>query len=332
MIKHRKAMSAGFAAVLAADISATAYAAQDTSSFALNTSATTIQASVVPISTTGSLQNPCFSPDGSKIVFTRFRKGYNTGLSDIMLVGVAGGTPVTLSTVRAQNVNLPGSCWDATTNQIVFTADPDDGDQIFVVPATGGTVRQVSNFTDKVAWEPSFSPDGQWIAFEAHLATNPDGTPGTIWKIKADGTSPTPLTFDGNDNREPNWSPRGDLIVFQSLRSGSPWKLYTIAPDGSGVNQVTTQLGEQTDASFTPDGRYVIYSSDADALDQAGLWAAPSGGGLSSPIRIGAGRMSYDGAPSVSRDGQWIVFETFNGSPDGSSGTKIEILPMPVLP
>src|SRR5882672_12041695 len=45
-----------------------------------------IAPSVIPISTTGSLQNPCFSPDGSMIVFTRFRRGYNTGASDIMLV------------------------------------------------------------------------------------------------------------------------------------------------------------------------------------------------------------------------------------------------------
>lgn len=331
MIKHRKAISAALAALLAADAGATACAAQDASSLTPGTLTTTIQAGAVPISTTGSLQNPCFSPDGSQIVFTRFRKGYNTGFSDIMLVGVAGGTPVTLSTVQAQNVNLPGSCWDATTDQIVFTADPDDGDQIYVVPATGGTARQVSHFTDKVAWEPSFSPDGQWIAFEAHSAANPDGTPGTIWKIRADGTSPMPLTFDGNDNREPNWSPRGDLIVFQSLRSGSRWNLYTIAPDGSGLSRVTTQPGEQTDASFTPDGRYVVYSSDADTLDQAGLWAAPIGGS-STPIRIGAGRTSYDGAPSVSRDGQWIVFETLGGAPDGSAGTKIAILPMPPLP
>ncbi len=331
MIKQSKAMSAGLAALLSMDASASARLAQDASSFTVDTAAAA-QAGIVPISAAGSLQNPCFSPDGSKIVFTRFRNGYNTGLSDILLVDVGGGTPVTLSTVAAQNVNLPGSCWDAATNRIVFTADPDSGDQIYVVPAAGGAVRQVSHFTDKVAWEPSFSPDGQWIAFEAHSAANPDATPGTIWKIKTDGTSPTRLTFDGDDDRQPNWSPRGDLIVFQSLRSGSPWNLYTIAPDGSGSNRVTTQPGDQTDASFTPDGRYVVYSSDANALDQAGLWAAPSVGGSSSPIRIGAGRTSYDGAPSVSRDGQWVVFETMKGSPDGSAGTKIGILPMPPLP
>lgn len=331
MINLRKAIPAALAALLSANETAIALEGPHSSSLAANTSTTT-QAGIVSILAGGSLQNPCFSPDGSKIVFTRFRNGYNTGLSDIMLVDVSGGTPVTLSTVPAQNVNLPGSCWDATANQIVFTADPDNGDQIYVVPVGGGTVRQVSHFTDKVAWEPSFSPDGQWIAFEAHGAANPDATPGTVWKIKTDGTSPTQLTFNGNDDRQPNWSPRGDLIVFQSLRSGSPWTLYTIAPDGSGANRVTTQPGDQTDASFTPDGRYVVYSSDANMLDQAGLWATPSAGGSSSPIRIGAGRTSYDGAPSVSRDGQWVAFETLNGSPDGSPGTKIGILPMPPLP
>lgn len=331
MIKHAAAMSAAFTVLLLANEGAAAYGAQSISSIDADRAAV-IATGVVPILATGSLQNPCFSPDGSKIVFTRFRKGYNTGLSDIMLVDAGGGTPVTLSTVRAQNVNLPGSCWDAVTNRIVFTADPDGGDQIYVVSATGGAAKQVSYFSDKVAWEPSFSPDGQWIAFEAHPAANAGDSPGAIWKIRVDGTGATALTFGGYDDRQPNWSPRGDLIVFQSLRPGPNWKIYTIAPDGSGLSQALAQPGEQTDASFTPDGRYIVYSSDADTLDQAGLWAVRGDGELSTPIRIGAERTSYDGAPSVSRDGQWVVFETTGGDPDGSTGTKIAILPMPVLP
>ncbi len=292
----------------------------------------------IPISVTGSLQNPCFSPDGSLIVFTRFRKRYNTGSSDIMLVSVNGGTPVTLSTTVAQNVNLPGACWDASTNQIVFTADPGgDGDQIFVVPAGGGSVRQVSKFTDKVAWEPSFSPDGQWIVFEAHATGGSETAPGSIWKIRPDGRDPKQLTFNA-DHRQPNWSPRGDLIVFQARRNDTPssWDVVTIAPDGTGLRTVVASgSGEASDASFTPDGRYIVYSGDDNGnLAHAGLWAVPSNGspGGASPTRVGAGRTSYDGAPSVSRDGRWVAFETFDGDPDGSSGTKIEILPMPPLP
>ena len=291
---------------------------------------------VIPIVTTGSLQNPCFSPDGSKIAFTRFRSGYNKGASDIMVVSVTGGTPVKVSTVVAQNVNLPGACWDAATDQIVFTADPDDGDQIFVVPASGGGVRQVSHFTDKVAWEPSFSQDGQWIAFEAHPTGGSETSPGAIWKIRTDGSEAKQLTLNG-DNRQPNWSPRGDLIVFQVRRSAgsSSWDIYTIAPDGSGLRAVVNSgKGEASDASFTPDGRYIVYSGDGNgSLDNSGLWAFPSAGSPGSvpPIRIGATRMSYDGAPSVSRDGKWVAFETFNGDPDGSAGTRIEILAMPSL-
>lgn len=293
---------------------------------------------VIPISTTGSLQNPCFSPDGNMIVFTRFRKRYNTGLSDIMLVSVSGGTPVTLSTAAAQNVNLPGSCWDARTNQIVFTADPgSEGDQIFMVPATGGPVRPVSHFKDKVAWEPSFSPDGQWIVFEAHTTGGSETSPGSIWKVKVDGTEAKQLTFNA-DHRQPNWSPRGDLIVFQARRSptSASWDIYTVAPDGSGLRPVINSgEGEASDASFTPDGRYIVYSGDDNGeLAHSGLWAVPSGsspGGVA-PIRIGAGRKSYDGAPSVSRSGKWVAFETVNGDPDTSSGTKIELLAMPALP
>ena len=88
------------------------------------------------------------------------------------------------------------------------------------------------------------------------------------------------------------------------------------------------------DRRLTPQIDYIVYSSDRGGLDLAGLWLNPSGGVASGeqPIRIGARRTSYDGAPSISPNGKWVVFETALGDPDGSAGTKLEILPLPVLP
>jgi Tol biopolymer transport system component len=34
----------------------------------------------------------------------------------------------------------------------------------------------------------------------------------------------------------------------------------------------------------------------------------------------------YDGAPSISPDGTKIIFESFDGFPDGSEGTSITLL------
>jgi hypothetical protein len=44
---------------------------------------------VLNINLTGSLQNPAFSPDGSKILFTRWRNGYNEGPADLYIYDIA---------------------------------------------------------------------------------------------------------------------------------------------------------------------------------------------------------------------------------------------------
>ncbi len=39
----------------------------------------------------GSQQNPCFSPDGNRLVVTQWRAGYNEGLANVLLIGRESG-------------------------------------------------------------------------------------------------------------------------------------------------------------------------------------------------------------------------------------------------
>lgn len=53
-------------------------------------------------------------------------------------------------------------------------------------------------------------------------------------------------------------SPKGDKIVFTSMRSGDP-KLYTMGIDGSNVRQITNELGYDGGAFFSPDGKQLVF-------------------------------------------------------------------------
>lgn len=64
-------------------------------------------------------------------------------------------------------------------------------------------------------------------------------------------------TFDGYD-AEATVSPRGDRIVFTSMRSGD-LELYTCAMDGSDVKQITDELGYDGGAFFSPNGEQLIW-------------------------------------------------------------------------
>jgi hypothetical protein len=49
-------------------------------------------AELLPIALGGSLQNPAWSPDGTKIAFTRFRNGYNKAPADVWILDLTSST------------------------------------------------------------------------------------------------------------------------------------------------------------------------------------------------------------------------------------------------
>lgn len=75
------------------------------------------------------------------------------------------------------------------------------------------------------------------------------------------------LTNDPGYDAEATVSPKGDKIVFTSLRSGD-LELYTMNIDGSDVKQVTNELGYDGGAFFSPDGKKLIFRSSRPKTEE----------------------------------------------------------------
>lgn len=120
-----------------------------------------------------------------------------------------------------------------------------------------------------------FYPDGKHILYASTHLGSKDCPPVPdkekmkryIWPIyetfdifKADtsGKIVQQLTNTPGYDAEATISPKGDKIVFTSMRNGD-LDLYTMNLDGSNVQQVTHELGYDGGAWFSPDGTKLLW-------------------------------------------------------------------------
>ena len=61
--------------------------------------------------------------------------------------------------------------------------------------------------------------------------------------MNADGSAPRRLTFQGNYNQTPRWSPRGDLIAFCARDERKVFDIFVVSPDTGRVARVTQDQG-----------------------------------------------------------------------------------------
>lgn len=267
-------------------------------------------------------QNPASSPDGTRLVFTSFENGYNEGLAGLLLLNLNNGQITRLTPVEDQdNVNLPGSAWNGGNDRIVFASDRQEADDLWRIAPDGSDFSRITTHAGMPRFiEPSWSPDGQWIVFEgSQPGASEDGLVGHIWKVRSDGSSLAQLTSDpAYDDRQPNWSPAGDRILFQrrALPDGQ-WDIYTMASDGSDPHNVTDDpTASDTDASWSPGGQCIVYSTDHGGLPVPNIFVISARGGQ--PVRVTLSDTHEDGAPSWSPDGKWIAFESHEGPGEDS--------------
>ena len=136
---------------------------------------------------------------------------------------------------------------------------------IWTLPASGGRAKAITDiFMD--ARQPSWSPDGRKIAFQAYRTTT-----WQIWTMNADGSDLRAVTESVYDDREPVWSPDGRRIAFSSDRGGN-YDIWTLTVATGDLHQVTSAPSNEFMPSWRSNDDIAFVSDRAGA---PGIYSAP---------------------------------------------------------
>jgi Tol biopolymer transport system component len=165
----------------------------------------------------GTWMNLDVSPDGRMIAFDL--------LGDIYTMPISGGRPTRITSGLAYD-QQPRFSPDG--QRIAFTSDRGGGDNIWVMDVDGSSPRAITNETFTLLNNPTWSPDGRYIAARKHFTTQRSLGTGEIWLYHASGRGngvalvERPSPQHQKELGEPIFAPDGSAIYFSRDTTSGP--------------------------------------------------------------------------------------------------------------
>jgi serine/threonine protein kinase len=209
---------------------------------------------------------PSLAPDGRAFVYS----SRATGNWDIYLQRVGGTNAINLTNASPHDDTQPVFSPDG---ELIAFRSERDGGGIFVMGATGESVKRVADFGHNPAWSPS----GKELVFSSIGFLNPDvlyKPDGQLFSI--DLLSGEQRLLEGIDDAlQPSWSPNGHRIAYWGVRGRGTGQrdIWTASAQGGALVNVTNDVALDFNPVWSPDGRYLYFSSDRSG--SMNLWRVP---------------------------------------------------------
>jgi serine/threonine protein kinase/Tol biopolymer transport system component len=199
---------------------------------------------------------PDISPDGNFIIYSKWIRGNG----DIFLKRIGGNKVINLTEGSTED-DYQGA-FSPDGNLIAFRSDRDQGG-IYIMGATGESVRRLSDF----GFNPAWSPDGKKIVVATEKIGHPYGriSVSELWAIDVNTGEKSQISK--GDAVQPAYSPHGYRIAYWGLAAGGGQRdILTIPASGGEPKYVLKDAPLDWDPVWSPDGRYLYFSSDRGGI------------------------------------------------------------------
>jgi serine/threonine protein kinase/Tol biopolymer transport system component len=251
----------------------------------------------------GRLIFPSLSPNGESLVYAVERGGS----SDIYWRRVGGENATNLTADFSGPDTQPAFSPDG--KQVAFRSEREGGG-LFVMGATGESVRRISGD----GYNPSWSPDGREVvcATEGVFSPGERGTRSQLWRIDVASGARRPVPTA--DAVQPSWSPNGLRIAYWGIPAGTSRRVIWTVPAAGGEPVPVIDDGFMSWCPvWSPDGAYLYFASDRSGA--MGLWRVAiderTGKTRGAPQAVTV-PVPSSAMPSLSRDGRHIAFASAN--------------------
>ncbi|MEI7989768.1 MAG: hypothetical protein WCI88_12090 [Chloroflexota bacterium] len=173
------------------------------------------------------MRSPSWKPDGSTLLFQRWREQSNHPNLEIFTLNLKDGTVLPISNNQAADSSAR---YSPDGRQIVFYSELDSASEIYVMDSDGKHGRRLTHNSDHDG-DPAWSPDGKWIVFTSNRGSPLGWSYNHLYIMATDGTNQCQLTHGKGFEGHAVWSPNGEWIAYVNLMDTD---IHLVHPDGSG--------------------------------------------------------------------------------------------------
>jgi len=198
--------------------------------------------------------SPIFSPDGKQIAFA-----WLEWETELRLIGLDGSNPRTLIRYKLpSSLDFQWADWSPDGNHILALVPGDEAtNKIVLLSVSDNKMRTLKTFDWRYPKKMSFSPDGQYIAYD--FPQGDDSIERDIFLLATDGSRETRLIAHPANDYLLGWTPDGQKLLFASNRTGSVGAWIIQVVDGQPVGQpelVKQDIGPVRSLGLTKKGSF----------------------------------------------------------------------------